>query len=247
MRLRVPIIAAVVAALFAPASPALAGSPTTVVKLRSCEAGKSAKERRATFYARMRSLPGTSRMLMRFSLVDRAPEGTKEIAVRALDEWRRARPGVRSFGYAQRVAKLAPGGAYAVVVEFRWVGANGKTIKTLRRSSQECRQDGALPNLAVTGVKARPGRAAGTEEYAIQMANTGSAAARGVLVDLFVDGAGADAAEVDLIEPGETVEVRIDGPACLRQLRAVVDRAGELNEVSEDDNALTSGCPAPGA
>ena len=247
MRLRVPITAAVIAASLASAAPALAGSPTTTLKLRSCEAGKSQKERRATFYARMRSVSGTRRMLMRFSLVDRSSEGTGEISVRALDEWRRARPGVRSFGYAQRVAKLAPGGAYAVIVEFRWVGTNGKTIKTLRRTSQECRQDGALPNLAVTGVKARSGRAAGAEEYAIQIANTGTVAARDVLVDLFVDGAGADAAEVDLIEPGETIEVRIDGPACLQHLRAVVDRADELNEGTEDDNTFVTGCPTPGA
>lgn len=247
MRNRVPLIAAVIAALLASAAPAVAASPTTTLKLRSCEAGKSQNERRASFYARMRSVPGTSRMLMRFSLIDRYGEGAKEISVRELEEWRRARPGVRSFGYEQRFAKLERGGVYAVVVEFRWVGANGKTIKTLRRTSQECRQDGALPNLGVTGVKARPGRAPGTQEYAIQIVNQGKIAARGVLVDLFVDGAGADAAEVDLIEAGETVEVRIDGPACVEKLRAVVDRTEELNETTEADNVFVSGCPTTGA
>jgi hypothetical protein len=247
MRSRVPITAAVIAALLVSAAPAFAAAPTTTLKLRSCEAGQSQKDRRASFYARMRSVPGTSRMLMRFSLIDRYGEGAKEISVRALDEWRRARPGVRSFGYEQRIAKLAPGGVYAVVVEFRWASASGKTIKTVRRTSQECRQDGALPNLGVTAVKSRPGRALGTQEYAIQIVNGGKVAARGVLVDLFVDGAGADAAEIDLVEPGETVEVRIVGPACVEQLRAVVDRSDELNETTEADNAFVSGCPAAGA
>jgi hypothetical protein len=247
MRFSVQITAAVITALLASAAPAVAAAPTTTLKLRSCEAGQSQKDRRATFYARMRSVPGTSRMLMRFSLIDRYGDGAKEISVRELDEWRRARPGVRSFGYEQRFAKLARGGVYAVAVEFRWVGASGKTIKTLRRTSQECRQDGALPNLGVTGVKSRAGRAPGTQEYAIQIANSGKVAARGVHVDLFVDGAGADAVEVDLIEPGETVEVRIDGPACVDQLRAVVDRADELNETTEADNAFVSSCPVPGA
>jgi hypothetical protein len=247
MRPRVPITAAVMTAMLAVASPASAAPATTTLKLRSCEAGNSIKDRRATFYARMRAVPGTSRMLMRFTLVDRQREGSKELDVPALSEWRRARPGVRSFGYEQRLAKLAPGGVYAVAVEFRWVGASGKTIKTLRRTSQECRQDGALPNLGVTGVTARAGRALGTQEYTIQVVNQGRAPARGVLVDLFVDGAAADAAEIDVIEPGETVEVRVVGPACVEQLRAVVDRAEELNETTEADNTYVSGCPIPGA
>ena len=247
MRIRVTVSAAAIAALLATAAPAAAAPATTTLKLRSCEAGKSVKDRRATFYARMRAVSGTSRMLMRFTLVDRRGDESRQIDVPALDEWRRARPGVRSFGYEQRLAKLAAGGVYAVAVEFRWVNAAGKTIKTVRRTSQECRQDGALPNLAVTGVSARPGRALGTQEYAIQIVNQGRVAARGVLVDLFVDGAGADAAEIDLIGPGETVEVRIGGPACVEQLRAVVDRGDELNETTEADNSYVGGCPVPGA
>jgi hypothetical protein len=244
---RVLIAAAPIAALLVTSAPAAAASPTAAVKLRACDAGKSAKERRATFYARMRAVPGTSRMMMRFTLIDRHGAGAKELDVRALAEWRRADPGVRSFGYEQRVAKLPAGGVYAVAVEFRWVGASGKTIKTVRRTSQDCRQDGALPNLALTGVKARPGQAPGTQEYAIQVTNDSKVAAREVTVDLFVDGAGADAAELDRVESGETVEVRIDGPACFQRLRAVVDRDDELNETTEADNALVTGCPIPGA
>jgi hypothetical protein len=247
MRTRVLIPAAAIAALLVTSAPAAAASPVTTLKLRACEAGKTEKERRATFYARMRAVPGTTRMLMRFTLIDRYGEGVKEVDVPALDEWRRARPGVRSFGYEQRLAKLAQGGVYAAAVEFRWVGPSGKTIKTLRRTSQECRQDGALPNLAVTSVKARPGQAPGTLEYAIQIVNDGKVAARQVSVDLFVDGGGADAAEIDLIKPGETVEVRIDGPACVERLRAVADRDDELNETTEADNAFVAGCPTAGA
>jgi hypothetical protein len=247
MRFRVLITAAAIAALLASAAPASAGSPLTAVKLRACEVGKTEKDRRATFYARMRAIPGASRMQMRFTLIDRYGAGAKEIDVPALDEWRRARPGVRAFGWEQRLAKLAPGGVYAVAVEFRWLGASGKPIKTMRRTSQECRQDGALPNLAVTGVKSRPGSAPGTQEYGIQIVNEGKVVARDVLVDLFVDGAAADAAEVDRIEPGETVEVRIAGPACVERLRAVVDRDDELNETTEADNSFAAGCPLPGA
>jgi hypothetical protein len=247
MRTRVLLPLAATAALLALSASAAAAPPVTLVKLRACEGGKSAQERRATFYARMRAVPGTSRMLMRFKLIDRYGEGSKEIDLPALEEWRRARPGVRSFGYEQRVAKLETGGIYAVAVEFRWVGASGKTIKTARRTSQECRQDGALPNLAVTGVKALPGDALGTREYAVQIVNDGKVAARNVSVDLFVDGGGADAAEVDVVKAGETVEVRIDGPVCVERLRAVVDRDDELNETTEADNTFVAGCATTGA
>jgi hypothetical protein len=247
MRTRVLIPAAAIAALLVSSAPAAAASPVTSVKLRSCEVGKTEKNRRATFYARMRAIPGTARMQMRFTLLDRYGQGAEAIDVPALAEWRRARPGVRSFGYEQRVTKLEAGGIYAVAVEFRWISATGKTIKIARRSSQECRQDGALPNLGVTGVKARPGQAPGTTEYAIQIVNDGRVAARDVTVDLFVDGAGADTAEVDVVEPGETVEVRIDGPACFERLRAVVDRDDDLNETTEADNAFATGCATTGA
>ena len=247
MRFRVLLPAAAVAALLVSSAPAGAAAPFTSVKLRSCEVGKTEKERRATFYARMRAVPGTARMQMRFTLIDRYGAGAEEIDVPALDEWRRARPGVRSFGYEQRVAKLEKGGIYAVAVEFRWIGVSGKTIKSVRRSSQECRQDGALPNLGVTAITARPGQALGTQEYAIQIVNDGKVAARDVTVDLLVDGGGADTAEVDVVEAGETIEVRIDGPACVERLRAVVDRDDELNETTEADNAFVTGCPTSGA
>jgi hypothetical protein len=45
------------------------------------------------------------------------------------------------------------------------------------------------------------------------------------------------------VEPGETVTVRVAGPACAARLRAVVDRADAIHETTEDDNVLRSRCP----
>jgi subtilase family serine protease len=151
---------------------------------------------------------------------------------------------VRTFGYAQTVTGLQVGGAYAATVEYRWVDAAGRTVKTLRRTSAECRQDGKLPNLAVTRIAARPGDAAGTLVYSVDVVNRGAAEARAVVVDLFVDDAGADAARVDSVRPGETVTVRVSGPVCVQRVRAVVDRQDAIHETNEDDNVLRSRCPS---
>jgi hypothetical protein len=67
-----------------------------------------------------------------------------------------------------------------------------------------------------------------------------------VVVDLFVDDAGADGTRVDSIRPGETVTVRISGPACLQRVRAVVDRQDAIHETDEGDNVLRSRCPVVG-
>ena len=239
-----PISVVVAGAALALVPGAAGAAPATVLKVRSCETGDSAKERTAVFYARMRAVPGTSRMQMRFTLIDRSSD-RETVKAPELTRWRRSRIGVRSFGYAQRVAGLQPGGAYAMLVDYRWVSATGKTIKSQRRTSADCRQDGKLPTVAVTGISAKPGDAHGTSEYDVAITNRGAVAARAVIVHLLVDGAAADAAEIDVLKPGETVSVRISGPRCVRRVRALVDRADSIHETTEGDNVLASRCPAP--
>src|SRR3954454_23237155 len=204
MRFRLIIAVAAVAVLPMASAAVAEAAPLTVLNVRSCQVGDSAKQRQATFYGRMRAVPGTSRMMMRFTLVDRGANGTSLVPAPQLAKWRRSRPGVKTFGYAQTVTGLQVGGAYAAMVEYRWLDSAGKTIKTARRTSSECRQDGKLPNLAVTRLAARRGDAAGTVVYSVDVTNRGSAEARSVVVDLFVDDAGADAARVDSVKPGET-------------------------------------------
>jgi hypothetical protein len=243
MRFRLIIALAAAAALILMPAAVAEAAPSTLLKVRSCQVGDSAKQRQATFYGRMRAVKGTARMMMRFTVVDRSADGTSLVPAPQLAQWRRSRPRVKTFGYAQTITGLQVGGAYAAIVEYRWVDANGKTLKTARRTSSECRQDGKLPNLAVTRVAARRGEAPGTVVYSVDVTNRGSAEARAVVVDLFVDDAGADAARVDSVKSGETVTVRVSGPACRARLRAVVDRLDTIHETTEDDNVLRSRCP----
>jgi hypothetical protein len=241
MRIRVPILLAAAAALLVPSASAGAPAPA-VVKVRACETGDSSRERLATFYGRMRAIPGTHRMQMRFTLIDRSSGRAGLVPTPKLAKWRRSKPGVKRFGYSQTITGLEKGAAYAVTIEFRWRDEHGKTIKRLRRTSSDCRQEGELPNLAVAGIEADPGDAEGTLDYTISVVNKGDEDARSFNVDLLVDGASADAAEIDLVEPGETVQVKVSGPACQARVRAVIDRRNAVRETTEDDNARSVRC-----
>ena len=244
MRFRRTLTLAVAAALAMVPAAAAHAAPHTILKVRSCQTGPAAKQRQATFYGRMRAVPGTARMMMRFTLVDHSTRAV--IRSPQLAQWHRSRPGVKAFGWAQTVTGLQTGGAYAAAVDFRWVGPGGKTVRSTRRVSSECREDGALPNLAVTRIAARPGDALGTELYSIDVTNNGLATAYGVDVDLFVDDAGADSATLDSLAPGATTTVRVNGPVCVQRVRAVADRQDAIHETNEDDNVLRTRCPSIG-
>jgi hypothetical protein len=245
MRPRLFTACAVLLCLLLPAASAhAANKPTTVLKVRSCEVGSTAKQRAATFYARMHAVKGTDQMAMRFTLIDRAGDGPPEVVDSpALAQWRKSRQGVSRFGYAQSVAGLDTGGVYAMQVQFRWTDSRGRVIRTVKRTSDACRQQGELPNLSITRVAARKGESSGTELYSVDVTNTGQGEARFVGVDIFIDGAGADAATVDMIKPGATVTVRFAGPVCKRAVRAVADRGDSVRETNEDDNVMRSSCP----
>jgi predicted RNA-binding protein with TRAM domain len=246
MRPRLLFIAlAVGCALLAPAASAHAAN--TQLRVRSCEAGDTSKHRAATFYARMYSVKGTNTMAMRFTLINKAGDGPPTVVDNpSLSQWRKSRPKVARFGYSQSVEGLEPGGVYAVQVQFRWLDARGKVIRSVKRTSKSCRQQGSLPNLSVTKLSARAGEASDTEIYSVDVTNSGRGDAQKVGVSLFVDGAAADAVSVDQVKAGETVTVRFTARSCKQGLRAEVDPADKINETNEDDNDLSSRCPALG-
>src|SRR3954467_12645412 len=136
-------------ALIAPAATAHAAN--TLLRVRTCEAGDTPKHRAATFYARMYAVKGTNTMAMRFTLINKAGDGPPTVVDNpSLSQWRKSRPKVARFGYSQSVEGLEPGGVYAVQVQFRWLDARGKVIRSVKRTSKSCRQQGSLPKLSGT-------------------------------------------------------------------------------------------------
>ena len=194
------------------------------VKVRSCDAGS------AVFHARMRAVPGTRRMSIRFQLVARfAGHRPQRLDSDGLSDWHRSHRGVTRFGYSQTVKGLLQGGSYRVVVKFRWLGPHGRVLRRARRVSGPCVQDGGLPRLVIPWVKIGHGTASGTSLYTVAVRNRGTGAAENFTVSLYLDGALADEREVDRLEPGETQQITFNGPDCAH-LRAVVDSGDTEND-----------------
>src|SRR3954462_8244042 len=124
---------------------------------------------------------------------------------------------------------------------FPYLYKHGKGIRSVKRTSKSCRQQGSLPNLSVTRLSARAGEASDTELYSVDVTNTGRGDAQKVGVNLFVDGTAADSVSVDQVKAGETVTVRFTARSCKQGLRAEVDPADKINETNEDDNVMGSG------
>ncbi|MEA2494804.1 MAG: hypothetical protein QOJ29_2715 [Thermoleophilaceae bacterium] len=247
LRLFIAAVAVLSASATAVAATTHAAKATTQLKVRDCQVGDSPKQRSATFYARMSATKGTSQMAMRFALIDRAGDGPPTVVDDpALAQWRKSNKGVLRFGYAQSVVGLKKGGAYAVQVQFRWLGSRGQVIRSVKRTSGTCRQEGRLPNLSITGVSAQAGQASGTEIYLVDITNSGRGPANSPSVDIFIDGAAADSQTVELLKAGETRTVRFTGPVCKQNVKMVADRDDALNETNEDDNSLRARCPVLG-
>ena len=223
--------------------PAHAAVPT--VKVADCRTGDEPQERAASFAGRMRAVKGTARMAMRFELLEQTPGADEPQAVKApqLLNWRRSKPGVKTFSYLQTVKGLSSGVTYRARVTFRWLNSAGKVIKTDERESGTCVQDGDLPNLVLGSVKAGSGSVDGTAVYVVQVGNTGAGDAEGLTVSLFADGAHIDTRTIDGLKAGDFTTVKFTGPRC-NKLRAVVDRGQTVPETVEEDNELRARCPA---
>ena len=236
------------------------------VKLERC----SLEDHSALFYARMRSVPGSVRMKLKFTLLERAGGiEWEKVDSPELDQWRKSEVGVRRFGYHQEVKGLTEGLAYRVAVRYRWYDGAGAVIKRARRRSRPCRQYTALPNLKVQTLGGRSlasvwrydlrvrnkGNAAATDvpvqlvvdgvvRYQAVVSNTGKAAATGVPVRLTVDGDVVDTVTFASLAPGEQRSVAIRGPQCDRLVKLEADPEQAIAESSDDDNVFELSCAA---
>ena len=217
------------------------------VRVADCSISERESDSSASFEGRMRIVPGAVRMAMRFTLLERfGNERLHPVRVPELNAWRRSEPGVRVFAYTQRIRALDTGGTYRARVEFRWYGRDGRVIRSARKVTRPCREEGELANLRIADVRARPGLTPGTVSYAVVVENAGAVAAEGIDVRLRVDGATLDAGRIQTLGAGETDTVRFSGPDCRRRLRVDADPADSVHETNEYDNARIVVCRALG-
>jgi CARDB len=249
--MRRPVLGALIAAAVLTASVACAlaaqsrglkpGQATVLVA--NCHPSDVVAERLAIFNGQMRSVTGTKRMLMHFTLLERlgGSGSYKAVPLGDLKPWRRSKTRAQTFIYAQRVTALRDDGAYRMRVQFRWYGDHKTLLKTSTVRSRACRQPAPLPNLTVTSVTSTPA-VGGRRTYSVTVANEGQGEAREVPVVLKVDGTVVGSSTVDLLPAQESSVVQIPGPACAFTVRAAADPKRRIAETDDTDNALTVPC-----
>jgi CARDB len=223
------------------ASPVL--PPQAAVIVSACHPADDVSARFATFVGEMRSLTGTARMSMRFTLLEKL--GTRDflpVPLSDLRPLRKSKRGVSTFIYTQRVTALRDGGTYRMRVQFRWYDATGKATKTRTVHSGACHQPAPLPNLVIDSVTRSAGTMPGTSNYSVTVRNAGAGDAGAFAIALRVDGGLADAAHMPSLPAGQSATVQMNGPPCGAVARAVVDPANAVKETNESDNLYTLAC-----
>jgi hypothetical protein len=229
------------------AVPALAGAKprhtaaawTSSVKVATC----SPETGEAVFHGKMRRLPQTKRMAMRFVLLERTGlDGFLDVAAPKLGRWRKSRPGVRQFGYRQVIRGLDDGAVYKVRVDYRWLGEDGDVIAKARKRSASCPDQGALPNLRIRVNGVRRTSDANTDRYFLRVTNLGKAPAESVVARLSADGLVTGSATVQAIAPGAWRNLVVRGAECGRWVQAQVDPDAAIAETDEQDNTHQLAC-----
>jgi CARDB len=228
---------------------AASAAPATAIssaRLVSCQSALNPADRLATFEGRMRTLRGTTRMQMRFTLQTRGKDQVSwhALAAPGFGRWLSADPGVGRYVYTKRVVSLLAPASYRTVVRFRWLGRGGHRIASDRSTSPICRQLDLRPNLRPLGIQERPGADAQHARYVVPVVNRGKSAAGPFDVVVAVDGATLAPAQTPDLAPGERALVEVNGPPCApgSMLTVDVDPTGAVDERVEADNRLSVPC-----
>jgi CARDB len=264
MRRLVTICSCVAAALAAAAPAALAARPRAAappppprdaVGAIACHQALDPLQRDVSVLATMRPVTGTQTLQIKFSLNLTAPgEPATAVVASGLGQW--LTPSDPSLGQrpgdiwklSKAVYNLG-GGSYQFSAAFRWLGANGKVLRTATLKSSSCSIKELRPDLAVRTVKVTPIAGVLTRDrYLAVVVNQGLSASGpfSLLFDPGVAGASSQTKPVTSLAPGQSTKVAFAGPACSAASppTIVADPSGTVHESDRSNNALTVTCPA---
>ena len=254
-RLAAPLTAA--AALAAPATAAAATAtpvataqerPPLQARLVNCATGATTATRTATFTASMPAIAGTTRMWIRFDLLQRAPGEDEYAVVRvpAWGRWERSRADRTAFIYTKKVQGLRAG-SYRARVRFRWY-ADGRLQRSRERTTRTCRQPDQRANLTAGALTVGGGLGAGTVTYLLDVTNDGRGAAGPFDIAVAVGDAPQPPVHLDGLAAGESRLVSITAPRCTpgSTVRFVLDPDGAVDESDEGDDVADRACPLTG-
>lgn len=245
MRRTLILAAAVLGWAFA--GPAHAAAPATPPKLgatlESCTHSPLPVERIAAFVGSMPARANAPRMQMRFEL-ERRREGERRwrrLKAKGFGVWERSKRNVAGFVFTKRVTGLPVPASYRVLVRFRWLAANGATIKRAHARTRACRQPDLRPNLVPGALTGGPDpQQGGLAVYSLVVRNAGRSPAGPFSVRV-----GGASAEVAGLGAGEERAVSVSGLACVPLLPVVVrvDADRRVEESEERGNGARRACP----
>jgi CARDB protein len=260
---RLAMICSCLAAVVAVAAPAaFASRPRAVTLLPrdalgaiACHQAINPLQRDVSVQATMRPVTGTQTLQIKFSLGLSAPgQPATAVVASGLGQW--LTPSDPTLG--QRPADIwklfkpvynLGGGNYQFSVAFRWLGAEGKVLKTATLQSSSCAIKELRPDLAVRSVKVKS--VSGTparDRYLAVIVNQGLSASGpfSVLFDPGVEGASSQTRPIGSLTAGQSTTVQFTGPACdaASPPTVVADPTGTVDESDRSNNALTVTCPA---
>jgi hypothetical protein len=250
MRLRIVMSTVLAAALLVPAAAGAAPPKwARAAALTDCVRGTGDGDGAATFEGRMRTLPRTARMQLRFTLQARTPERPRFTAIAApsFGTWLSSAPGTSRYVYTKRVENLLAPAWYRVKLRFRWLDATGRIIARDHAYSPACKQPDPRPDLSVRSLGVQPLANPARDRYVAYVRNTGRSTAGPSSLEFTVAGTLLGAVPVAALAPGEGTLVSIDGPACAQgdELVAEADADEAVDESDEADNRFTRSCPPP--
>ena len=125
--------------------------------------------------------------------------------------------------------------------------AGGAVLARAQAYSTACRQPDPRANLIVSSLTVAPAAKAGRSRYVALVRNTGRSAAEASSLLVALGGVPLPFAPVAPLEPGESVLVTVEGPACAEgaPIDADADAGEAVDEAGEADNRFTRPCPPP--
>jgi hypothetical protein len=229
-------------------------SPRDVLGAIACHQALDPLQRDVSVLATMRPAAGTQTLQIKFGLdLTASGEPTTAVVASGLGQWLTPsdptlgqRPG-DIWKLSKAVYNLG-GGSYQFSVAFRWLGTDGKILKTATLQSSGCAIRELRPDLAVRSVKVnaitgKPLR----DRYLAVVVNQGASASGpfSLLFDPGVAGVSSQTKPVASLAPGQRAIVPFAGPACNAATppTVVADPTGTVDESDRSNNALMVTCP----
>jgi hypothetical protein len=189
----------------------------------------------------MGEVVGAERLKMRFTLQAQKPgrRSYHRVAAPGFSDWTTADPGTSRYVFTRRVEGLVGPARYRAMVRFRWLDADGGTIRSARRYSRACRQPDHRPNLKIKALSRE-----GKRRYVALVANSGRTESGAFDLELTVGDTTLAPVTVESLAPHTQTLVTVRGPACTAgtALTATADPLDMIDERSERDNAFTAAC-----